>query len=176
MIYGAGDQPAKVIGVLSGTPATAFMDKKSNTIEIPEESVRGCVLSVFRQDTSLDLVCSPFAVKSRQLRNLQAIELWRSESQLLFKRLFEVEDVPVFTKNEWDDEPIVARTDLPVRSAVSEKFPVLPGRNIGWTPPKLLRFLVILGGFVANVAYRQQLALLNGFEGLADENTVHRDI
>ena len=74
----------------------------------------------------IDLPQFAFPVSLCQFRHLTPIGLRRGEPQFLFEGLFQNLDVFVFAKYQRHHDPVIARADLPIGAAKSEKGFVLP--------------------------------------------------
>src|SRR6266480_2786830 len=98
MVNVSGDQTTKVIGILSRATAAAFMEEELDAIHVLPD----------------------------QLGHLLAIKLRPGKAQLFLKCLLEIENIPVFTKNQRHYEPEISRANLPVGAAISHESTVFP--------------------------------------------------
>ena len=122
------------------------------------------------------VVTIPPHSKSSQIGDLLTINLRRSISQSFVKGFAQNVNVPVFTKNQWDNQPIIARAHLSISALVTEKGAILPARNVGRMPRIASRFLVKVGSFVPNVASGNNLALPDRLRCLAHHHPIHDDL
>src|SRR5947207_722447 len=114
MIDVSRDQTAEIVRVFSGAAATAFMQQESDAVHILEELMGSLIFMSSSECLTADLIGSAFAIKLCQLCHLLTIKLWRGETQLLFERLLQVENVAVFAKDQRHDEPIISGADLSI--------------------------------------------------------------
>src|SRR5579884_717510 len=132
-------------------------------------------MSVLGKSMGLDFLRLPFAIELRQFRDLLPIKLRRRKAQLLFKRLLQIQNVPVFTKYQRNHNPIIPRADLTIGASIPNKFPLLPARNVWSLPMKVLGFFVVRQGFVLQIRERKRLTFADWLEGLADQHAIHDD-
>src|SRR4029077_10052080 len=124
---------------------------------------------------ALQLVGLAVAIQTRELAHVPSIDLRQSKTELFLKRLLEHRKISVFAKNEREHQPVIPRADLTVAAVISGKCAPAPGRNIGRRPPVSAGAVAEIGGCVADVLSGKQPSLRYGFDGLADQNSVHRD-
>src|SRR5438132_5141256 len=126
MIDVACNQSTEIVRVLTRSAAAAFMQQESDPVHIFENSGTLRICTVSLPGVSLNFFRPAGLKKPGQFRHLTPIKLWRSKTQLLFKRLLQHGDVPVLAKDQWHHDPIISRADLPISSRVSEELPPLP--------------------------------------------------
>ncbi len=131
MVNVAGDEAAEIVGVFARAAATAFVQQEPDAVDILKQAGTLSWSRIGRERKSFDLLCLSFAIELRQCGDLTAVELGRSETQFFFESLLEDLYVLVLTKDEWNDEPIVPRADLPVGAAVSLKSLALAAGDVG---------------------------------------------
>src|SRR6266404_9214152 len=120
------NQSTEIVRVLTRSAAAAFMQQKSDPVHIFENSGTLRICSVSLPGMRPNFFCVAGLIKPRQFRHLTPIKLWRSKTQLLFKRLLQHGDVPVLAKDQWHHDPIISRANLPVSPRVSEELPPSP--------------------------------------------------
>src|SRR5438552_5858251 len=173
MVNVSGDQPTKVIGILPRATAAAFMEEELDAIHIPEDSTRVSLLSLFLRRTVLDLRRLALPVLPDQLGHLLAIKLRPGKAQLFLKCLLEIENIPVFTKNQRHYEPEISRANLPVGAAISHESALLPARGVRRVPVIFPRPFVVLGCLVVDISGRQQVSTADRAKNLPDEDAIH---
>src|SRR5205823_10119074 len=103
MIDVTGYQPAKIVGIFSGAAATTLVQKESNAVHILENLLRRWGFSIACRVHRLELRASSLSVMPDQFRDLLAIHRRPCETQFLLERLLEIENIPVLTKHQGDD-------------------------------------------------------------------------
>src|SRR5437660_4638387 len=98
MMNVARDQSTKIVGIFPRSSAAPFMQQKPHAVHVFENSGTLRARRVTGQRARLDLLAPAIRIQSRQLRHLPPVDLWRGETQLLFKRLLQYCDVSVFAK------------------------------------------------------------------------------
>ena len=171
----ARDQPAKIVGILPRPPATPFVQQKPDAVHVFENPGTLRARRVFRQHARLDLFAPAIRIQPRQLRHLPSIHLWRGETQLLFKRLLQHPDVPVFAEHQRNNDPVISRAHLAVRPAISREFPLPPSRHIRRRPAILFRFLLKRCGLMVDVARGQQFSSPDRRDRFPHEHAIHDD-
>ena len=134
MIDVAGYQPAKVVGIFSRAAATTLVQKESDAVHILENFLRRWGFSIACRVHGLELRASSLSVMPGQFRDLLAIH-WRPfETQFLIKCLLEIENIPVLTKHQRHDNPIIPSPHLPVWPLITQEFMYLPAADV-WRGP-----------------------------------------
>ena len=110
----ARDQSAKIVGIFPRSSAAPFVQQKPDAVHVFENPGTLRARRVLRQRARLDLLAPAIRIEPRQLRHLPPIDLWRSKTQLLFKRLLQYPDVPVFAEHQRNNNPVIARAHLAV--------------------------------------------------------------
>src|SRR5271168_2227839 len=169
------NQPAKIVGIFPSSSATPFMQKEFDSVDVLEK--RGALRTfplgggrIFAYPFHL-----PRLVEPRKLGNLLLIYSRLRKSQFLLKSLLQHADIPVLTKHQWHDQPMIPRTHLAVVPVISVKCSLLPARNVRTFPFVIFRFLVKRRGFVMDVPGRQNLSGLYCKHGLAHLHAIHID-
>jgi len=62
MINVARDEPAEVVGILSGSAAATLMNQKLDTVDVFENSRPPRIAAACWQDSGLELFCSTFSI------------------------------------------------------------------------------------------------------------------
>src|SRR5438046_1911840 len=122
----ARDQSTKIVGIFPRSSTATVMQKEPHAVHVFEDSGTLRPGRLSRQLARLDLFGAAIRIEPRQLRHLPPVHLRRGESQLLFKRLLQHRNVPVFAEHQRNHDPVVARAHLAVRSPVSQEFPFFP--------------------------------------------------
>ena len=151
------------------------MEEKLDAIDVLEQSRARWVFGRFRRAMTLYLIKPALAVQFDKFRDLAAVNLRRRKSQFLLKSLFQSFDITVFAKDQRDNEPIVARTDLAVVPVIAEKCAIPPPRYVGRSPMVFARFLVEGQCVVPDVACVQRRTLRNVLGCFSDEHAIHEN-
>ena len=80
------------------------------------------------------------------------------------------------TKHQRNDEPIVARADSTIRTAISLEGSFLPARQIGRSPTKVRRSVMENRSLMMNVARCEQTPFANGLRRLTNQDAIHNHI
>src|SRR6266850_3512859 len=110
------------------------MQQELDAVNVFEDRTTGRSVDLRSPNLVDDFARPAFLVKPRQCRHLLAIHLWRGESQLFLKCLFEHADVSVFAKYQRHNQPIISGAHLPVSAVISEERPLPPPSDVGWGP------------------------------------------
>src|SRR3954468_1170344 len=126
MMNVARQQPAQIIGILTGSTAAAFMQKESDAINILKDSLLGGRRRLLRDPMISRWSQFLFAIESGKFRNLAPVQLRSGKSKLFFESLFQHLNILVFAENQRHDEPVIARANLTIGPFIALEFRLTP--------------------------------------------------
>ena len=116
----SGQKACQSSGVFASAAAAALMREKFNTIDVLKNTT--LMISVGRLGPCPAYILNlAFAILPNQLGNLLAIDLWSTKAELLLKGLLHYSDVSVLAEDQRKHQPVIARPNLPVVSAIAQK-------------------------------------------------------
>jgi hypothetical protein len=110
-----------------------------------------------------------------QFRNVHGKAAARQVAQWLQQRVPHDFDVPVFTKNQGDDEPVVASAHLAVGAVVAVESPVFEPGNVWHGPVRPALADVVLLRIVCDIFAADARTCGDGPHRPPDAHTVHGD-
>src|SRR6202522_2624996 len=96
-----------------------------------------------------------------QLPHLLAIEFWPPVTQLFLEGIAQRFNIAVFAKDEGDNQPVIARAHLAVRTMGTIKRARRPTRDVGRCPCIMPHLGTKPGGVMLHVACAKHLAARN---------------
>src|SRR5206468_8479842 len=99
-----------------------LVQQESDAVHIFEKSLGRLRFSIARRMHSLEVRASPLSVISGQFRDLLSIHRRPRKTQFLLECLLEIENIPVLTKHQRDDNPIIPSSHLPVRPLITQEL------------------------------------------------------
>src|SRR5262249_51670213 len=78
--------------------------------------------------------------------------------------------------HQWHDQPVIAGSDLPIRTLISPKRLLFPSRNVWWSPPISSRLFVKRCGLMPDIGDSQFFAGPDGSDCLTNQNSIHDDV
>src|SRR5208283_3744146 len=126
--------------------------------------------------SALEFLAAAFLVQPDQFRHLLPVNLRRRETQFLFERLLQNSDIPVLTKNQRYDHPIIACPHLAIGSAISPKRLPMPFGNVRRLPTVVPQFVAKWCRFVTDIARAQQFASSYRLDCFSHQHAVHYNV
>ena len=111
-----------------------------------------------------------------QLPHLLAVKLWPPVTQLFFEGLAQRFNIAVFAKDQRDNQPVIARTDLAIRTMVTIKSARRPTRNVGRSPCVIAHLGTKTGGVMLHIACAEQAAARDRLADQPDNSAIHDDL
>src|SRR5579864_8265459 len=119
-------QSAQRVGILACASAPAFVRQELYAIDVGEDPGMIYGMRIPLTGTIPHLIELASLKTAHQLGDFPPILWGRRKSEFFFESLLENRDVPVLTEHQWDDEPMVAGSNLAVRAYESLKLHGLP--------------------------------------------------
>src|ERR1700684_1182936 len=111
-----------------------------------------------------------------QLPHLLAVEFWPPVTQLFLEGIAQRFNIAVFAKDQGDDQPVIARAHLAVRTIVTIESPRRPTRNVGRSPGVITHLGTKTGGVVLHIACAEQAAARDRLADHTDNSAIHDDL
>src|SRR5271154_7469809 len=128
------EESAKIARVFPRSAATRFVHQKLDSVHIRKHFLENRFAGHRRKVVIAKLFRLSVSIQPHQLRNLMAMNLWSNKSEFFLECLLQHTEIAVFTKNEWQNNPMVSRADPAVRAHIALKGFLGPLADIRWRP------------------------------------------
>src|SRR6476659_11356806 len=132
MIDVASNESAEIVRVFVRASAAAFVQQDPHAVDIRKKLLWRFGFTWHSRRLCFTRISFP--IRLRKFRNLLPIFLRCCKAQLFLKSLLQIQNISVFTKDQGNNDPVIARADLPIAAPIPLEFSLTPARDIRRLP------------------------------------------